>query len=279
MRRPRVGLFRPWRASIDEGWTRWLLEMFDFNFESLYNADVVAGELRERVDVVIIPDMGSRLILEGSPQGTVPPRYAGGIGAVGVRALDAFVRAGGTLVCLNGSSAFAIEELNLSVKDVVADLDNEEFFSGGSVLEILADPSHPVMTGMPERSRIMFSRSPVFTVTDGFQGRALAKYQELGSPLLSGYLVGEEHVQGYAAALDVFHGQGHVILLGFRPQWRAQSYASFPVLFNAALYSQEVAGMASGSLGFWTPPEPEEEEKQGGQKGNPTRNPTATRGR
>jgi hypothetical protein len=119
------------------------------------------------------------------------------------------------------------------------------------------------MTGMPERSKIMVARSPVFTVTDGFEGTALAKYQELGSPLVSGYLLGEEHIQGYAAALDVFHGDGHVILLGFRPQWRAQSYATFPVLFNAALYSEGLAGVASGNVEFWVAPPPKEKEGEG----------------
>jgi hypothetical protein len=262
MARPRVGLFRPWQASIDEGWTRWLLEMFDFEFQNLYNADFTAGELRDRVDVIILPDMRARQILQGSAPGTVPPRYAGGIGAVGVRALDAFVRSGGTLVCQNGSSTFAIDQLHLPVRDVVADLDNEEFYVGGSLLEVTVDPSHPVMTGMPERSKIMMARSPVFTVTEGFQGTALAKYQEMGSPLVSGYLLGEEHIQGYAAALDVYHGDGHVILLGFRPQWRAQSYATFPVLFNAALYTQEVSEIASGNSEFWSPPPPDAEEEE-----------------
>ena len=91
----------------------------------------------------------------------------------------------------------------------------------------------------------------------------MAKYQSQGSPLVSGYLLGEEHIQGYAAGLDVFHGDGHVILLGFRPQWRAQSYATFPVLFNAALYSEGVAGIASGNPDFWSPPAPKEEGEGG----------------
>ncbi len=252
--RPRVGLFRPWQASMDEGWTRWLFEMFDFEFQNLYNADIIAGELRNRVDVIVLADMRGRQILQGSAPGTVPPRYAGGIGDVGVRALDAFVRAGGTLVCMNASSSFAIDQLHLPVRDVVAELDNEDFSVGGSILEVTVDPSHPVMTGMPERSKIMVARSPVFTVTEGFEGTALAKYQEQGSPLVSGYLLGEEHIQGYAAALDVFHGDGHVILLGFRPQWRAQPYATFPVLFNAVLYSRELSVIASGIPAFWTAP-------------------------
>ena len=43
-----------------------------------------------------------------------------------------------------------------------------------------------------------------------------------GSPLLSGYLFGEEHLQGHAAALEVTHGAGRVLLLGMKPQWRGR---------------------------------------------------------
>jgi hypothetical protein len=95
------------------------------------------------------------------------------------------------------------------------------------------------------------------TVTDGFEGAALAAYQDAGSPLMSGYLLGEEHLQGMAAALDVRHGDGHVILLGFRPQWRGQPHGTFKVLFNSLLFHGSVARQASGTEGFWTPPERE----------------------
>ena len=111
------------------------------------------------------------------------------------------------------------------------------------------------MSGMAERSKVMVGSSPVFTVEDGFRGRALAKYPENGSPLLSGYFLGEEHVQGYAAALDVEHGEGHVVLLGMRPQWRGQPFGTYKVLFNAALFSAEVAAEAADDGGFWEPPE------------------------
>jgi len=85
-----------------------------------------------------------------------------------------------------------------------------------------------------------------------------------GTPLLSGYLLGEEHVQGYAAALDVKHGEGHVVLLGMRPQWRGQPFGSFKVLFNAALYSKAVADQAPENGAFWTAPEePEAEPAEG----------------
>ncbi len=258
---PRIGLYRPWAASIDEGWTRWLLERYGFSFRSLYNADVKAGNLRERYDVIILADIGRNTIMNGSRPGTVPPRYAGGIGDVGVRALEEFIRMGGTLVAMNGSTTFAIEELHLPVENVVEELERDAFFLSGSIVEMQVDPSHPVMTGMPERAKVMASRGPVYTVTDDFDGAVLAKYQDVGSPLLSGYLLGEEHIQGYATALEVSHGDGRVILLGMRPQWRGQPFGTFKILFNAALYTQQVAGTVQPNDDFWTRPAPPDEEE------------------
>ena len=261
---PRVGLFRPWQASMDEGWTRWLLERYGFDPVSLRNAEVKAGSLADRFDVIVLADYGARSILEGYGEGSISPRYVGGIGSDGVRALDEFVSEGGTLVCLNGSSQFAIDELRLPVRNVAAGLRGDEFSISGSILEVLTDPSHPVMAGMPSRAPVFFSRSPVFTVTEGFEGVALAKYAESGSPLLSGYLLGEEHLHGYAAALDVHHGKGHVVLIGFKPQWRGQPFGSFRVLFNAALFHGPHADGAEGAPGFWKPPA-ERDEGGGGE--------------
>jgi ribosomal protein S18 acetylase RimI-like enzyme len=181
------------------------------------------------------------------------------LGAEGVLALETFVRMGGTLVCLNGSSDFAIAQLHLPVKNVVGEVERENFFLSGSIIEMTVDPSHPVMAGMPERSKVFVSRSPVFTVTDEFQGAVLAKYQEKGSPLVSGYLLGEEHLHGFAAALDVRHGDGHVVLLGMRPQWRGQPFGNFRIVFNALLYTREMAATVRPNGAFWTAPEPETE--------------------
>jgi len=261
---PRIGMFRPWGASMDEGWTRWLLEQYGFEFANLRNNDFLAGNMRDRFDVIVLADYSGRQIINGSTAGSVPARYAGGIGEEGVRALDQFVRDGGTLVCMNSSSMFAIEQLRLPVTNVVAGVGRSDFFASGSILEVITDPSHPVMSGMPERANIFYSRSPVFSVEEGFEGAALAKYQVAGSPLVSGYVLGEEHLQGYAAALDVRHGNGHVILIGFRPQWRGQSFGTFRVLFNAALFSGNVADEAPTDTGFWQPPKPDQEE--GGQR-------------
>ncbi|MCH2466152.1 MAG: hypothetical protein MK237_09645, partial [Gemmatimonadetes bacterium] len=267
IRQPRIGLYRPWNASMDEGWTRWILEMYEIEHVNLYNADVRAGDLRSRYDVVVLADMGGNQIINGFGNGSVPPRYAGGVGAEGVREIAAFVRAGGTLVTINGSSRFAIDELHLPVRNVISEVERDEYFAGGAVVELLVDPSHPVMSGMPERSKIFVGSSPVFSTEEGFEGHVLAKYDVNGSPLLSGYFLGEEYVQGYAAALDVQYGDGRVVLLGFRPQWRAQPFGTFKVLFNAALYSNQVAALVPGNEGFWQAPE-EAEEKESERNGS-----------
>lgn len=258
--RPRVGLYRPWNPSMDEGWTRWLLEAYGFEFSSVYNSDVRAGNLRERYDVIVLADMRAGQILEGFAKGSVPPRYEGGVGSEGVRELDAFVRSGGTLVALNQASLFAVDQLRLAVENVVAELETAEYFMSGSILEMEVDPSHPVMSGMPALAKVVVERSPVFTTEEGFEGAVLAKYPADRSPLLSGYLLGEEHVQGYAAALDVAHGDGRVVLLGMKPQWRGQPFGNFRVLFNALLYAAPVAAAAPSNPDFWKAPEEDDDE-------------------
>ena len=279
LRRPRVGLYRPWGGNMDEGWTRWVLEMYGFESIAMRPADVKAGNLNERFDVIILADFGANALIEGRRKGTMPARYTGGIGREGVRIMDEFVREGGTLVCLNNSSMFAINEFHLPVENVVQGVPRDEFSLSGSILELQVDPYHPVMSGMEARSKIFVGRGPVFTVTDEFEGVALAKYQTEGSPLVSGYLLGEEHLQGYAAALDVKHGDGHVLLLGFRPQWRGQPFATFKVLFNAVLLHGDVAASAEGSPGFWEAPEEvEEEETEGEGEGSGRRGGRGGRG-
>ena len=262
--RPRIGLYRPWSASIDEGWTRWLLEVYGIEHSSLRNADVRAGELRSRYDVILLADMSANQIVSGFQEGSVPPRYAGGIGAEGVREIEAFVRAGGTLVAINRSGGFAVEHLHLPVRNVVGDRPRSEYVAAGAIVELVTDPSHPVMSGMPERAAVVVGGSPVFTTEEGFEGRVLAKYDDDGTPLLSGYFLGEEHVQGYAAALEVRLDEGRVLLLGMRPQWRGQPFGSFKALFNAALYSDQVARQTPDNEEFWSAPEVEEEEGEEG---------------
>ncbi|MEK0430763.1 MAG: hypothetical protein RL139_567 [Gemmatimonadota bacterium] len=233
----RLALYQPSAPSMDAGWTEWLLDRHEFRYAQIGNADLQAGELRQRFDVIVLASDRAATLRDGYVPGRVPPSIEGGIGDEGSRALDAFVRAGGTVVAMNAAAAFAIDALHLPVRNVVRGLGSAQFFASGSILEVAADTTHPVMAGMPERAKVFFDQSPVFAPGEGFVGATLARYAAAGSPLLSGYLLGESHLQGAAGALDVAHGRGHVILLGFRPQWRGQTIGTFRVLLNAALYA------------------------------------------
>jgi hypothetical protein len=241
VKKPRIGLFRPWSGSMDEGWTRWVLEQYGFEYVTLRPADFKTP-LTGRVDVVVLAD-DARLPVEGAGGGRggrggggqVRPEYADRLAAADVSAFEQFVRGGGTLVCLNTASAFAIQQFKLPVRNVVAGLSTDQFFLHGTIVGVSVDGTEQVMAGLPEKAAVFADNSPVFEPQEGFKGKVLAKYQDTGSPLLSGYLIGEKFMNGKAAALDVQLDNGHVVLLGFRPEWRGQPFGTFKVLFNALL--------------------------------------------
>ena len=255
VRKPRIGLFSPWSGSMDEGWTRWVLEQYGFEFVTLRPADFKTP-LTGKVDLVILAD-DARLPIEGAgggrggrggnPGGNPPagretrPEYADRLSAEDLAGFEQFVRGGGTVLCLNTASNTIVQQFKLPVRNVVAGLRPEEFFLHGTIVEVAIDPSSQVMAGLAEKTAVFADSSPVFETQEGFTGRVLAKYADAGSPLLSGYLIGEKYLAGKAAAVDVPLGSGHVILLGFRPEWRGQPFGTLKVIFNAALSAATAA--------------------------------------
>jgi Zinc carboxypeptidase len=238
LHRPRIGVYEPWTGSMDAGWTRWVLEQYGFAF-SVIRPEDFKSPLAEKIDVLMLAD-DARVPVAGAPvdPGAAPVRieYGYRLNADDLARFEQFVRGGGTIVCSGNASTFAIQHLKMPVVNVIAGLRPEEFYLKGSIVQVITDPDHPVMAGMPERAAVFADSSPVFALLDGFKGTVLAKYGESESPLLSGYLIGEQHLLGKAAAIEVRIGNGRAVLLGFRPQWRGQSFGTFRVLFNALLY-------------------------------------------
>jgi Zinc carboxypeptidase len=242
IRKPRLGLYRPWQASIDEGWTRWILEEYGFGPVTLRNGDIQAGHLRDRFDTILIADASARSIMDGFLPGTIPGEYAGGVGAAGVEALRSFVRDGGTLITFNNASLFAIEQFHLPVTNVLTNLNPDQFYCSGSLLKVeMRDLTHPVAAGLPRDPAVMFERGPAFDTRPGFRGNVLASYPRDENPLASGYLLHPERIQGKAAAIEAFYGDGRIYLLGFRPQWRGQSQGTYKFFFNA-IYDSPASG-------------------------------------
>ena len=265
----RVALYKSQPGVMDEGWTEWLLDQYGFKYTLITPADVRAGNLASRFDVILLASQSLTSSRGGRGGGGAP----GGGGAEGrgearsasadsiarddsvrVRAADDFVRGGGTIVVWNQGTTSAINALKLPVKNVVAGVPRKDYFTGGSIMRAQIDVAHPVMAGMPAEADVFVNGSPVFTTLEGFDGSVLAKYPMEGALLRSGFLNGEKLMRGYAAALDVKHDRGHVVLLAFQPQWRGQPYGTFRVVFNSIFYGADVASHSVGTSGFWVAP-------------------------
>lgn len=233
-RAPRIGLYKSFVPSMDEGWTRWLLEQFGFAYRNVGNADLHEPNLIDRFDVLLFSDQKPQTMQNGYAPGTMPEEYTGGIGEEGTEAIKEFASRGGTVVFLNDASGYAVEYLGLGVKDVLAGVPNRDFYAPGSLLNIRLDTTHPLTYGLPRDLSAWFEESPAFDLPAG--ARAVAVYPDRRL-LASGWLLGEKYLFNRAAIVDVPVGSGHIVLFGMRPQYRAQSYLTFKLLFNSFLLS------------------------------------------
>jgi hypothetical protein len=229
----RIAIYRSWSPTMDEGWTRWVFDQYRIPFTTITDRDVRAGGLRARFDAILLPDQSATELARGL-RGSYPDSLKGGLGDAGASALAAFVDAGGTLVALNEASDYAITALSLPVRDVLAGLPDREFYAPGSILAATLRGGAPLASGVPSPAAIWFEDGPAFAITDSSRATAIATYTS-DTPLLSGWLLGGAKLSGNAALVDVRRGAGHVVLFGFRPQYRGQSMATFPLLWNALL--------------------------------------------
>ena len=234
----RIAIFANASPSMDEGWTRWVFDQYEIPFTTISARDIRAGNLSSKFDAIIIPDQNARAIANG-PQARYPDSLKGGVGAPGAEALGKFVDDGGTLIAFNDASNYAISALSLPVKNDLDSVRPSDFYAPGSELRVELDKSNPLTAGYtaPEQA-VWFESSPAFTVTDPSRVSVVARYPEgKDSPLISGWLLGAPRLARKAAMVDVRRGKGHVVLFGFRPQYRAQTMATYPLLWNALLGS------------------------------------------
>ena len=232
----------------DEGWTKWIMDSKLYKYGELGDKELRAGlttfkfspGVTGKYYMLLIPDQSARNLLEGYRSGSMPPEISGGLGEQGVKTLRDFVEQGGTIVFLNRASNFAIEQFKLPLRNVVAGLPRTDFYVPGSILRIELDTTHPIASGMPKETIAWAEDSPVFEVTNDPNAsvpasnvHVIATYPADKDPLLSGWLLGGDLIKGKAALVEVTMGKGRVILFGFRPQYRAQSLATYPLFFNA----------------------------------------------
>lgn len=252
--RPRTALYQPWTASMDEGWTRLVLENFEVPYTTVHNAEIRAGNLWERYDCIVLPSVSARSIIEGREPDTTAPEYAGGIGEEGVVNLQDFVQRGGTLVCIDASAMLPIEHFNVSVYSIVSGRPTTEFYCPGSVLRLSMDTAHPLGYGMSEWYSGYFAGSQAFELgerpAEGDAKKPTVKKDESRDPakrfpatvvsrysdtvlLESGWIRGGELIADKPAIVEITYGDGRIDLIGIAVQNRAQPHGTFRILFNA----------------------------------------------
>ena len=233
--RKRIAIYQSYNASMDEGWTRWVFDANRIAFTTVHDKDVRAGGLRARFDAIILPEQNANQLRRGFAA-PYPDSLRGGLGDSGAAALVEFVGAGGSLLVFNDASEYAIETFALPVKNALVGVKNTDFYAPGSLLSVEIVRTHPLAQSFTAPvPAFWFEDSPAFDILDAARATAVARYQSAGDPLLSGWLLGGARLNGKAAMVDVSVGQGHVVLYGFRPQYRAQSNATWPLIWSALL--------------------------------------------
>lgn len=232
----RIGIYKSWSESMDEGWTRYVFDTYKIPYTSLHDKDVRAGNLISKFDAIIMPDQSPTAITRGVGQ-AYPDSLKGGLGEPGAAALAAFVEAGGTLIAFNDASQYAIETMKLPVKNVLAGVKNTDFYAPGSIFAVEVDKAQPVakLFNAPVPA-VWFENSAAYDVSDP-SATVVAKYPATGNAMLSGWLLGPQKLNGKAALVDVAKGKGHVVLFGFRPQYRGQTESTYPLIWGAILRS------------------------------------------
>ncbi len=240
LRQPRLGLYKPWVANMDEGWTRWVLEEHEFPYRNLTDAEIRAGNLAEWYDAIILPDMRASRMIEGHAEGRLPPEYVGGIGLEGAANLRTFVEQGGTLICFNWATELPTKYFGLEITNVVESNQSNsqkstgsQFFCPGSLLRVFVQTTHPIGYGLDREMAVFFKSGPAFEARGG---KRVAAYPNF-NPLMSGWIEGDRRIRQKGALWDLKLGKGRVILFGFKPQHRAQSHGTYKLLFNAIYYS------------------------------------------
>jgi hypothetical protein len=241
----RLGLYQPWTALMDEGWTRNVLDDFEYQYTSVHNPEIRAGNLRARYDCLVLPSQTTRSIIDGQAPDTTAPEYVGGIGKQGVIALQEFVQAGGTLVCIDDSCNLPIDHFNIPVRSVLKGKSSTDFYCPGSILRASIDTRHPLGYGLSEWISAYFVDSQAFDCDPPRTGSAESRSPAARFPakvvgrygdsllLESGWVRGEKLLMDQPAIVEVKYGDGQIVLLGFRVQHRAQPHGTFPLLFNA----------------------------------------------
>jgi hypothetical protein len=253
LRPVRIGLWDVYGGSMPSGWTRWLLEQFEFPFDVLFAKSLDAGNLASRYDVLIFVDgaIPSRDAGSNQPEASsIPSEFRDWLGTVSVAEtvpeLKKFVEAGGTLLTI-GSSTVMAQHLGLPLRNALtervgsaeAPLPSEKFYVPGSILQARVDNTHPLAYGLAEKVDVFFDHSEAFKLLPEASSRGIRviAWFDGPAPLRSGWAWGQHYLDQAAQVVEAPVGKGRVVLFGPEIVWRGQPHGTFKFLFNGIYYA------------------------------------------
>jgi hypothetical protein len=228
----RVGIYKGSMGNMDEGWTRFVFDTFNVPYSPIRDGDMRQGALHSKLDALVFPSQAAVQIINGNAAGTLPAEYTGGISEAGVKNLKEFVNDGGMMICFDNACDMAIKEFNLPLRNTLEGVRSSEFYCPGSIVALEVDNKHPVAAMLPNTLPAYFINGSAFTAAADANVRVIARYAK-ENVLLSGWLLGEDKLRGQIALAEVTVGKGRIVLFGFRPQHRGQSWATLPLIWNA----------------------------------------------
>jgi hypothetical protein len=251
LRTARIGLWDNYGGSMPSGWTRWILEQFDFPFTRVFAPEIDGGNLNARYDVLVFVE-GAIPGAQGSGRGggggvldapaNLPAEFRGQFGRMSVDkslpALKAFVQAGGTVVAIGSSAVNLAAYLELPVSNHLAKngvaYPRTEFYVPGSVLQVRVDTTRSAAYGMNGQADVFFDASPVFALGADAAAKGVrpVAWFDGTTPLRSGWAWGQERLDKGVAAVEASVGRGRVLLYGPQITQRAQPHGTFKLLFN-----------------------------------------------
>ncbi|MXW16638.1 MAG: peptidase [Gemmatimonadetes bacterium] len=248
----RVGLWDRYGGSMPSGWTRYILEDFEFNFEVIYPPEIDEGSLNDRFDVIILPDGamgGGRGFRFGGGPGddflaTLPDSLRARVGSLSddtsLPALREFIENGGAVIAIGSSTALGpdlgLPLANFMVDDNGRPLGRDDYFTPGSIHDIRVEHVSPITHGLGDRVRVLHSHSPVYRIEDGAANVRRLAWYDSATPLVSGWAWGQQHLEGGTSMIEADIGSGKLFLFGPKITFRSQSHGTFPLLFNGIHY-------------------------------------------
>jgi hypothetical protein len=247
---------------MNSGWTRWLLEQFEFPFAVVYPPELDAGNLRAKFDVLIfaggaIPREDRqgpeefRFFAPPKPE-EVPEEYRNRLGSVTVAKtvpqLRRFLEDGGTILAIGSSTSLGLH-LGLPLADALMEklpdgterrLPREKYYVPGSVLKARVDNSCPLAFGSNEKTDFYFNNSPVFSLHPDAAAKGVrpVAWFDGPAPLRSGWAWGQNYLDRAVAVLEAPVGRGRVFLFGPEILFRGQPHGTFRLLFNGIYLGQ-----------------------------------------